>query len=85
MQPQSPPILLNDLAGFWEKGDRHHLCEARCGPFRQMVPVTFLPANIVQGHLAPPNLRLCRRDAADTLQTAVCPWFSKRDSEEVLR
>ena len=25
----------------WEKGDRHHLCEAPSGPFRQMVPVPF--------------------------------------------
>jgi len=35
--------LLNDRAGFREKGDRHHLCEAPSGPFRQMVPVTFFP------------------------------------------
>ncbi len=34
-----------------EKGDRHHLCEAPSGPFRQMVPVTFFPPKIVQGHL----------------------------------
>jgi acyl transferase domain-containing protein/4'-phosphopantetheinyl transferase EntD len=35
----------------WEKGDRHHLCEAPSGPFRQMVPVPFFPPKIVQGHL----------------------------------
>ncbi len=37
------PLVLSDLAGFGEKGDRHHLCEAPSGPFRQMVPVTFFP------------------------------------------
>ena len=26
-----------------EKGDRHHLCAAPSGPFRQMVPVPFFP------------------------------------------
>ncbi len=40
---ETPGCPHNDLAGFWEKGDRHHLCEAPSGPFRQMVPVTFFP------------------------------------------
>ncbi len=52
LDPLSGPALLNDLAGFREKGDRHHLCEAPSGPFRQMVPVTFLPPRIVQRYLA---------------------------------
>ena len=51
-------VELNDLAGFREKGDRHHLCEAPSGPFRQMVPVTFFPPKIVQGHLAKLYLKL---------------------------
>ena len=33
--------LLNDLAGFWEKGDRHHLPERPGGCCAQMVPVPF--------------------------------------------
>ena len=32
------------LAAMQGEGNRHHLCEAPSGPFRQMVPVTFLPA-----------------------------------------
>ena len=35
--------LPNDLAGFWEKGDRHHLPERPGGCLAQMVPVTFFP------------------------------------------
>jgi cbb3-type cytochrome oxidase cytochrome c subunit len=32
-----------------EKGDRHHLCEAPSGPFRQMVPVPFFPPSAERG------------------------------------
>jgi retron-type reverse transcriptase len=36
----SDKALLHLVGG---KGDRHHLCEAPFGPFRQMVHVTFSP------------------------------------------
>ena len=40
---------LNGRAGFWEKGDRHHLCEAPSGPFRHRVPVPFsLPGPLLR-------------------------------------
>ena len=45
--PWSFSSLLNHLAG-WEKGGRHHLCEAPSGPFRQMVPVTFFSPPFVR-------------------------------------
>ena len=51
--------VLNDLAGFWEKGDWLHLPERPVGGHRraalvvaQMVPVPFFPSKIVQGHVA---------------------------------
>ena len=41
-------VAVQAFAGSREKGDRHHLCEAPSGPFRQMVPVTFFPPSIIR-------------------------------------
>ena len=49
-----------------EKGDRHHLCAAPSGPFRQMVPVPFFPG----WELAGPLARLLEDSDADYM--ALC-------------
>ncbi len=52
------------------KGDRHHLCEAPSGPFRQMVPVPFFPRAPWPASLAPRAWLPIGRSAGRTGRTS---------------
>ena len=61
----------NDLAGSWEKGDRHHLPERPGGCCAQMVPVPFFPRGCPGG--TPPVIVA----TADSAILDHCgPWFN---------